>query len=992
MLYKDVQRVTQEGKRRKHWDRMTLPQVKVWIEKAKQAKSRHIFTTIQTFSSAEEADDEPVIAPFYADFDGEGALNDARKMVEWWINQGVAGKFIQIHFSGKKGFHIVIPEKMFGIKPAVNVPQVWRQVARKIKKELNLNTLDETVYSHRRMWRVPGTIHGDTGLYKTPLLPEELFNLTLEQIKEAAKVEQEPSYVLPDRSLENLSNIYHVAEKQLERYNISETWEAVEVNFDEPPECVKALLEAGVFELGTVNMVMYRLAAYFKSQNLSIEETRPLLYSWIENIKPEVTHTLTKDGLVDIGSLRKQVRYVTGTVFSGKQYGFSCGGMLQIPGLENICTPECQEKLEQKVEVTLFNAFDIENQGKRLYINAEAIGRNDDTIAVPDEIEVWCDQSGINRCEGCPLNECKDGITVKLTAKTKNILTWLEPSVASTKNRIISMLHLPTQRICTSWRYKITQKNCETIMLAPLVTNSFEREDRYIRQQAYYLGFGLLPNTSYTFSGYLHINDKTMKKRLVLDKAEPLKDTLSSFVFTDEMKEQSKIFRPVDGQTYAIKHNHIVDTFAYNHIRVWGRSLLIKMVDLAFHSVNKFWFQRELVNGWIDLLIIGDTGQGKSKIVESLMELYNLGIKVSGESAKRTGLTYTIPMTGKEQPYIVWGVIPRYNGRLVAVDELDSLIKSGNFSELTDVRSSGKVVVTQTVFGQANAQTRMIWITNAVGRKTMKSYGFPVMAINDLIRQRQDVRRFTAAVGVASGQVDDSIINADIDELKVYNDIYSGEVCHNHLLWVWNLKPDDIIIEKSVEQTILALSNSMCQEYIPAVPLIEPGDFRFKLAKFSIAAAARMDSRDGDKLIVTDEAVKYTYDFLNEVYSDEAMNYFGYSVAYAKYAYTPEQMAEIVTQFKNRYPYDWERIGSALMLSVYIKAKEISATLNTMDDKDVRESLSWLAGKKLLESTATSAYRKTPIGVSFIETLLPADNLPSLKTATEVLGDEKDEF
>ena len=595
MRYRDVQRVTQEGKRKKHWDRLTLPEVEDWIERAKKANSRHIFTTIQTFTSEEEADDEPVVTPFYADFDGQGALVDARKVVEWWINQGVAGKFIQIHFSGKKGFHIVIPEKLFGIEPAVNVPQVWRQVARKIKKELKLTTLGETVYSHRRMWRVPSTVHGDTGLYKTPLLPEELFNLTLDQIKKAAEVEQEPAYVLPDRSLENLSNIYHVAEKQLERYNISETWEAVEVNFDEPPACVNALLEAGVFELGTVNMVMYRLAAYFKSQGHSIEETRPILYSWLENIKPEVTHTLTKDGTTDISSLRKQVRYVTATVYSGKQYGFSCGGMLQIPGLENICTPECKEKIEQKVEVTLFDAFNIVNQGKRLYINAEAVGRNDDTIAVPDEIEVWCDQSGIDRCEGCPLNECIDGVTVKLTAKTANILTWLEPAVASTKNRIMTMLHLPTPRSCSSWRYKITQKNCETIMLAPMVTNSFEKEDRYVRQPAYYLGFGLSPNTSYTFSGYLHINDKTMKKRLVLDKAEPLKDTLVSFSFTDEMKEQSKIFRPVEGQTYSIKHNHIANTFAYNYIRVWGRTLLIRMVDLAFHSVNKFWFQENLL-------------------------------------------------------------------------------------------------------------------------------------------------------------------------------------------------------------------------------------------------------------------------------------------------------------------------------------------------------------------------------------------------------------
>lgn len=1006
MEYKDVQRVHSTGSRTK-WRRYRLDQIELWVEKAKSRNSRHIFTTIQTFynSDGEKDKNEPSLTGFYADFDGEDdltiALQDARKVVEYWLKLNVPAKYIQIYFSGKKGFHVVIEPEIFGASSRSEIHRIWHIVANHLVKTLGLKTLDQVVYRKRGMWRVPNTLNynGEDSLYKIPLAIEDFFDISLEQIKSAAKTEQEiPFEVYDGKPLREASNLYKTCERKYENSKHIKDWEAVEVDFDKPPACVQALLDNGVFELGTVNMVTYRLAAYFKTQGVEFNDTTSILNEWAKNIKPEVTHSITNTGVVDIESIRKQIEYVCITVYSNIQYGFSCGGILQVPGLGDICTKECKEKVESKVEVSLFDAFDIKYKGVRLYIDAEAVGRQDETIAIPDKVKVWCTPLDTAKCQECHLYECRDGIDIELTAKNKGILLFIDPSNIDLTGRIGKLAGLPKRGGsggCSAWRYSIIEQNCEIITLTPRVTNEFQTGDRYIRHSAYFMGFGLEPNRGYRFSGYLHVHDKTSRKKLVLDKADPLEDTLAEFTFTDEMKEQSKIFRPGVNETYKLKHNHIADTFAYNYIRVWGRSELIRFVDLIYHTVTQFWFQRVLVNGWGDGLVIGDTGQGKSTIVKIIMELYNLGIKVSAESARRTGLTYTIPIKENAPAHIVWGIIPRYDRRLVCVDELDSLVAKGDFSELTDIRSDGYIAVTQTVFGQANARTRMLWLSNTIGggKRSMKSYGFPVMAVSDLIKSNQDIRRFTMAMGVTTDEVPDDLINMNIDDMEPFEDIYTSEICHNHLLWVWNLSPDDVIISKEIEIMILSLANHLCREYIPAVPLVEPGDIRLKLARISVAAAARMDSRDDDKLIVCKEAVEYAYDFLNGIYASKAFKYFEYSVAYAEYAYSEEDLETLANSFKEQWPYNWEKLGKLLLTTIYIKVRELSAAIPNLEDKYVRECLDWMAGKRIVESSSRGVFTKTPVGVKFFETLLPSDNIPSVKTAGEVLeGDEEDEF
>jgi len=774
----------------------------------------------------------------------------------------------------------------------------------------------------------------------------------------------------------------------LERTKPNEELENLEVQFKDTPPCINAILENGVFELHTINSTMFRLTAFFKSQNISNIDCLRLIKSWIANIKPEHSVVLTSDGQTDIAELEKSAQYVVRTVYGSDNYGFNCGSIRSLIG-DRFCNNDCRNITEKKLEVELFNITKAEYLGKRLNVKAEAIGRLDTVMAIPYEVELSCELSGTDKCNGCPLQANNTGLKVYVTARNHNIMNLIEPSNQPLVTKLAYIFNIPQRNACNDWKFKImSQQNVETIYISPVIANEFSDSDRYIRNTVYFLGHGLKENTSYEFTGYTHIS-KNNTVKFIVDGIEPMVDSLEHFVLTDEIIEKSKVLSPYPGQTLEEKHNQIIESINYNYIRIWGRNNLIKAVDLTFHSVRYFNFQRKTYPGWMDICIIGDTGQGKSEVVEDLMKCYNLGIRVVGETASRTGLLYTIPVNDKVIPYIIWGIIPRHSGRLVVIDEFQHMVESREFSEFTDVRSKGILNVTRTVSSRAATETRLIWMTNTVGRKAMVNYGYPVKAIMELIPDAADIRRFTFMIGVVSNEVSDEVINTDIESMQAIADSYSA-VSHEHLLRIWNLKAEDIIITREVEKRILALSLYMCKEYVATIPLVEPGDFRLKLVRVSCAIAARMNLFMENKLIVTKEAVDYAFKFFNDIYTDDSLKYHQYSALHAEYALSDKEIESLMQTFKVTYPMEYEIVSKKLLLNPYVKTKELAVTLG-IDESNIKQIVLWLAGYNFLD-TFKGSYVKTPIGVKFLQKVVPQDKIKGIANIDDILGDYADKF
>jgi len=68
-----------------------------------------------------------------------------------------------------------------GINPSNELPKVFRYIANKLKEDLSISSMDFSVYDMRRMWRLPGSLHQATKLFKT-LLPKDIFLSGIDKI------------------------------------------------------------------------------------------------------------------------------------------------------------------------------------------------------------------------------------------------------------------------------------------------------------------------------------------------------------------------------------------------------------------------------------------------------------------------------------------------------------------------------------------------------------------------------------------------------------------------------------------------------------------------------------------------------------------------------------------------------------------------------------------------------------------------------------------
>jgi hypothetical protein len=103
---------------------------------------------------------------------------------------------IRIAFSGHKGFSLEIPGTLFGsFTPAADLPHRFKHLVRALFPEMS--TLDTGIYEAVRLWRVIGTRHGRSGLYKIPLTLGELERLTIDEIRDLA-ASPRPWHDIPD--------------------------------------------------------------------------------------------------------------------------------------------------------------------------------------------------------------------------------------------------------------------------------------------------------------------------------------------------------------------------------------------------------------------------------------------------------------------------------------------------------------------------------------------------------------------------------------------------------------------------------------------------------------------------------------------------------------------------------------------------------------------------------------------------------------------------
>lgn len=212
----------------------------------------------------------------YFDFDSKENLDKAREdaliAAQRLVEKGFPEDSIGCYFTGSKGFNIEVTLN------DTLTPAQFRAAVFNIAGDLQ--TFDKVVNDPNRIVRIPGTKHQDSGLYKIPLTPEELCDLSIEEIKQKATrrriIETTPTLANLPQELLSLE----IEEQSIERIAKELTFDISTIDMKNRPKGIdeaRWLIQNGFFRHGERNNAMLCLAATYKNLNQPEEHARALL-------------------------------------------------------------------------------------------------------------------------------------------------------------------------------------------------------------------------------------------------------------------------------------------------------------------------------------------------------------------------------------------------------------------------------------------------------------------------------------------------------------------------------------------------------------------------------------------------------------------------------------------------------------------------------------------------------------------------------------------
>lgn len=615
-------------------------------------------------------------------------------------------------------------------------------------------------------------------------------------------------------------------------------------------------------------------------------------------------------------------------------------------------------------KVALHKASDAMYRGMRQELPVLLSGKAMTPYTVPYELRVTCDMSNKRFCGICPMQEVGGKRDVTLSAADPAVLSLISVSTSAQYSAIKELAKAVPQ--CNRPQVEIVKSiNIEELRLIPELDTAGDGGDtEYVSRQGFFLGHGLLPNRGYMMRGYSHPHPKNQSTVHLLSEAEPAQDNISAFEMSPALRDQLAIFRAngdVDG-----RWRDIYADFSATVHRIQDRFDMQVAYDLAWHSLISFTFNGAFVRrGWVETMVMGDSGQGKTEMAMELLRHYRLGERVQGEQTSSAGLIGGLEKMG-DTWMLSWGRIPLNDKRLLVIDEAQGLA-AAQVEGMSDVRATGVAEITKIRTERTNARCRIVWLANPVSGLTLAQHNQGVVAIKELFKKPEDVRRLDFALTVASGDVDFAR-SINVRHATASEPRYSTELSRALILWAWSRRPDQVDFTDDAVTAILDGATAMGRKYHPSIPLVEPSDQRLKLARLSVAAAARVFSTDeaGERLVVREEHVAFVVAYLERIYSSPSMAYAEYSEAMNRGETLDDAERSAVLSFIGGWHQHDEAIGFLRNASRFRKSDLIDVV--GWDDAYAKLQLKMLAANRLIRPMR-DGYVKAPAFISLLRAL-----------------------
>lgn len=1008
-VYVDVYQCDENGKSRP-WKRKHLDDVPKWQHE--EAKDFNCFATVQKYANEKRTEGEDFLVPLYFDLDYSEdptvAQAEAIKLVEFFTEElDIQEQDLHIYFSGSKGFHVLIDERALGVEPRKDLQRVYKHIAGYLRYRLGevqekedengrpvdytepLKAVDLVVYTVKRMLRLPYSKHQKTGLYKIELTLQQLKELTLDEIKERARTGQ--PIQREEKTVRKRPKAGAFYADKLHEYEeaaatVSDKRNKTEYVFvkDKPPVCVEDILNNGWKKDGDRNNATVQLCCYFKASGYKKEEATDILEDWVVKFT-------SADSRYSIQQRKANTRNVIESVYgSEKDYQFGCAFIRSLHGEKKKgdkdydrvpcagdmcpCIKGNLEEVEEAVNLPLAKTSDASLTGKLITTRVMVAGKKHTPYVVPKKVEYSC--WGQEKCKkyGCPLLNIPTATAYKeLNAHNRELIQMTETGDDNIKGILREISGIPS---CGKYDTSIVETiNVDELLVIPMAEDDGVKEDdtgSYVLRKIYAIGgMKIETNKYYEISGYMYPHPKNQESTILVTKAVPLQDVVESFTLTEDVKEELDALRPESMTVEAIvsKLGTILNDLTYNVTHIVERDEVLLGLLLVYHSILRFrvpW-DTDPIRGWVELKIVGDTGTGKSALIEKMMKYIGLGNRVNAESTSRTGLTYKMEQGNRGSWYIVWGAWPLADKELIWVDE-DTGIEKDEYGEMTLARSDGKLEVKRAVTAETPCRVRAILSGNAPKGKRLSDYAQGAESLKDIFNN-EDIRRFDFAIFMRSTDVDPEKYNRS---LPSFPRTMSDDTLKSGVLFAWSRTPEQVVFLPGTVDTILEVSTKLSKVYGNAtdVPLVSPSDQRNKVARLAVALASLTHSVDesGERITVYPAHVTFIYDYLVQLYNAPGcgLNY------YARLTVSEEIIGDKFDKITNELrkldtlkgASKFNEFIDLFARQKYLRLGDVEAMLS-IEKEEAKAIINQCVRLRMLTMTS-GGYRKTPRFNSYI--------------------------
>jgi hypothetical protein len=489
-------------------------------------------------------------------------------------------------------------------------------------------------------------------------------------------------------------------------------------------------------------------------------------------------------------------------------------------------------------------------------------------------------------------------------------------------------------------------------------------------------GFVPLASTTYRAVGIAQTEPKKQKKVLQVTDLVRIEQPWQSFKLTQELETEFTPFKVLPG-TGSVEEkikqitrdctNHITHRYGEHRETILTAELITMSTPIVLE------LEGERKPGYGQLLIVGDTGEAKTTTIENLLNAIELGALATGSAATRTGLTYSLDDKVDERRVLRWGLLPQNNRGLVVVDEAHKF-SWADWSELTDVRSTGEVRVDKSIKGRHPAEVRQIYLANPAQSHPLSNYYAGIEALHGLMRL-EDLRRFDLVAIAAKGDnKNKEYLTLEKDRIKEAQ-LITPEIWNAHFRWAWSLGTGSVMWSEEALNTLVTVAKNLDDRYGAAVDIPLVGsDIKDKLARLSQGVAVLVHStQDHQTVQVLKEHVEYTGKLMQAIYDHDNCRLDEYAAASQsesqltdkEYADAKKELSQVKSQSMDEGSLD-ELIG-AFRRNDVLSLDDLTGLMN-IGRTTIRTRIGILKKYRFLRS-GKQGYRRTPRFVAFLRRL-----------------------